>query len=146
MSCGVGLRRSSDPELPGLWQRLAAVAPVWPLPWELPYATGAAPKSKKQNKTKNKQTKKTPWYWYKNSYMNQRNRREAHKYTHNLWSINLWQRMPEYTMGKRQSLQQVVLGKDSLFNRMWINEIKIHLISYTKIGSSHCGTVVKGSD
>ena len=29
-----------------LWLRLAAVAPVQPLAWELPYASGAALKSK----------------------------------------------------------------------------------------------------
>ena len=53
MSCGVGRRHSSDLALLWLWYRPAAVAPIQPLAWELPYATGVAPKSKKQkNKTK----------------------------------------------------------------------------------------------
>ena len=51
MSCGVGHRYGLDPML--LWHRLAAAALIWSLAWELPYGTGAAPKSKKQNKTKN---------------------------------------------------------------------------------------------
>ena len=53
MGCGVGHRRGLDLML--LWwrHRPAAVAPVQPLAWELPYAAGAALKSK------NKQTNKT---------------------------------------------------------------------------------------
>ena len=35
-------RRGSDPELLWLWCRLAAAAPIRPLAWELPYASGAA--------------------------------------------------------------------------------------------------------
>ena len=35
--CGVGCRCGSNPML--LWPRLAAVAPIRPLAWELPYAT-----------------------------------------------------------------------------------------------------------
>ena len=43
VSCGVGRRRSSsDPVLLWLWCRLAATAPIRPLAWEPPYATGAA--------------------------------------------------------------------------------------------------------
>ena len=53
MSCGVGGRRGSDPVLPWLWCRQAAVAPIQLLAWELPYAEGAALKDKgqKPNKT-----------------------------------------------------------------------------------------------
>ena len=42
MSCGVGHRRSSDLALLWFWHRLAATAPIGPLAWESPYATGAA--------------------------------------------------------------------------------------------------------
>ena len=49
-SCGVGSRRSSDPELLWLWLWLAAVAPIPPLAWEPPYAIGAALKRKKKKK------------------------------------------------------------------------------------------------
>ena len=38
MSYGVGHRRSSDPVLLWLWYRLAAVAPIGTLAWELSYA------------------------------------------------------------------------------------------------------------
>ena len=48
LNCGVGCRYSSDPTL--LWHRLAATAPIWPLGWELPYATDAALKKKKKRK------------------------------------------------------------------------------------------------
>ena len=49
MSCGVGGRRGLEPSLLWLWRRLAAVAPIQPLAWELPYAGGAALKRKKKN-------------------------------------------------------------------------------------------------
>ena len=46
MSCGVGPRCGSDSTLLWLWRRLAAVAPVQPLAWELAYAVNMALKSK----------------------------------------------------------------------------------------------------
>ena len=52
MSCGIGRRGSLDPTLLRLWCRLAAVAQIQPLAWELPYAVGAALKGKKPKKTK----------------------------------------------------------------------------------------------
>ena len=52
MRCAVRHRHGSDLMLLWLWCRLAAVAPIGPLAWELPYAAGAALKKKKQNKTK----------------------------------------------------------------------------------------------
>ena len=56
MSCGVGCRHGLDLEwlLLSLW--LAALAPIWPLAWELPYAMGVALKSKQTNKQKTKKT------------------------------------------------------------------------------------------
>ena len=48
MSRGVSLRRGSDPPLLWLWCRLAAVAPIQPLAWELPYAVGVALKIQKK--------------------------------------------------------------------------------------------------
>ena len=50
MSCGVGHRRSLDLVLLWLWCRLAAVVPIRPLAWTLPYALGAAVKRQKTNK------------------------------------------------------------------------------------------------
>ena len=46
MSCGVGHRLGWDPAW--LWPRPAAVAPVGPLDWELPYASSAALKRQKK--------------------------------------------------------------------------------------------------
>ena len=46
MSCGVGRRRGSDPARLWLWCKLAATAPIGPLAWEPPYATGAVLKKK----------------------------------------------------------------------------------------------------
>ena len=49
----MGCRRGSDPELLWLSCRWAAVAaPIQPLAWELPYATGMALKKKKKKKKK----------------------------------------------------------------------------------------------
>ena len=44
MSCGVGHRHSSDLVLLWLWHRLALAALIRSLAWELPLASGAAPK------------------------------------------------------------------------------------------------------
>ena len=45
--CGVGRRRSLDPELLWLWRRPAAVALIQPLAWERLRATGVALNIKK---------------------------------------------------------------------------------------------------
>ena len=56
MSCGVGHRHCLDPTLLWLWCRLAATAPIRPLAWEAPYATGSAlEKIKRQKEKINKQ-------------------------------------------------------------------------------------------
>ena len=47
MSCGVGCRRGSDLVLLWLWCRLTATAPIRPLAWESPYATGVNLKRQK---------------------------------------------------------------------------------------------------
>ena len=52
MSCGVGCRHGLDPGLLWLWCRLAATAPIRPLVWEPPYATGAALEKTKKEKEK----------------------------------------------------------------------------------------------
>ena len=53
MSCGVGRRCSPDLVLLWLWCRPVATAPIQPLIWEPPYATGEALKRQK-DKNKNK--------------------------------------------------------------------------------------------
>ena len=50
MNCGVGHRCGLDPTLLWLWYRTAAITPIPPLDWELPYATGVALKKKKREK------------------------------------------------------------------------------------------------
>ena len=52
VSCGVGCRHGSDPELLLLWRRPVAMAPIRPLVWEVPYAVGAAPAKAKRPKKK----------------------------------------------------------------------------------------------
>ena len=42
LSCTVGRRRGSEPELLWLWRRLVATAPIRPLAWEHPCAASAA--------------------------------------------------------------------------------------------------------
>ena len=58
MSCGVGGRCGSDLVLLWLWCRQVATAPIRPLAWEPPYATGAALKSQKTKKKKKKKERK----------------------------------------------------------------------------------------
>ena len=58
MSWGVGRRGGSDPLLLWLWRRPAVTAPIGPLAWEPPYASGVALEKEKRQKKKTK--KKTP--------------------------------------------------------------------------------------
>ena len=48
MSCSVARRCGLDPALLWSWYRLAAVAVIRPLAWELPYTVGAALKQTKK--------------------------------------------------------------------------------------------------
>ena len=48
MSCGIGRRCRLDLAL--LWQRPAAIALIWPLAWESPYAVDVTLKKKKKKK------------------------------------------------------------------------------------------------
>ena len=50
--CCIGHSHSSDPTLLWLWCRLAGAAPIWPLAWGLPYATGSALKGPGKKKKK----------------------------------------------------------------------------------------------
>ena len=68
---GSKYRHSSDLALPWLWCRLAATAPIQPLAWEPPYATGAAQEiatttttkqqQKRQKTKKKKSIRFSPW-------------------------------------------------------------------------------------
>ena len=49
MSCGVRRRRGLDLAWLWLWYRPAALAPIPPLGWELPYAIDVALKRQKTN-------------------------------------------------------------------------------------------------
>ena len=51
MSCGMSQRHSSDPTLLWLWYRLAPVALIQLLAWELPYAMGVTLKKQKKKKS-----------------------------------------------------------------------------------------------
>ena len=53
MSCGIDLKRGSDPALLWLWCKPAAAAPIGLLAWEPPYAARVA---LKRPKTKTKKT------------------------------------------------------------------------------------------
>ena len=52
MNCGIVRRFGLDLELLWLWRRLAAIAPIRPLPWEAPYAKGEALKKKTEKDKK----------------------------------------------------------------------------------------------
>ena len=51
LSCGIGCRCSSDPELLWLWQRPVATAPIRLPAWELQYAAGSSPRKGKKTHT-----------------------------------------------------------------------------------------------
>ena len=132
MSCGVGRRCGSGPELLWLWRRLAAVARIRPLAWELPMpqvmvlkrqkkkkkhskhntkdshqTTREEKEEKKTNKNKSKTIdgRAIRTYIDTNKYRSmEQDRKSRSKPTH-LWSTNLQQWRQKYTMEKRQSLQ-----------------------------------------
>ena len=54
MSCSVGHRQGADPSLLWLWRRPTAIAPIRPLAWEPPDASGVALKSKNKQTNKKK--------------------------------------------------------------------------------------------
>ena len=58
VSCGIGQRCSSDPEVLWLQHKLATAAAVQPLAWELPYATGVGLERKEGRKKERKKGRK----------------------------------------------------------------------------------------
>ena len=54
--CRAGCRRGSDPALLWFWHRPVATAPIQPLPWEPPYASGVALEKTKKKKRKREST------------------------------------------------------------------------------------------
>ena len=60
VSCGVGGRHGSDLVLLWLWWRPAATAPIRPLAWESPYASGAALNTHTQRRNASYWT---DWLW-----------------------------------------------------------------------------------
>ena len=59
MTCAVGCRHGSDPELLWLWRRLVATTLIRPLAWDSPYAAEAAlEKAEKKRKKKKKKQKR----------------------------------------------------------------------------------------
>ena len=61
MSCGIGWRHGSDLVFLWPWHRPVATAPICPLAWEPPYATGTALKKKKIVYWS---WKIRHWYWF----------------------------------------------------------------------------------
>ena len=70
MSCGVVHRRGLDPALLWLWHRPAATAPVQPLAWEPPYASGAAQEMAERQKKKKRKEKRKKERKKENSKLN----------------------------------------------------------------------------
>ena len=132
MSCVVGRRLSLDPALLWLWHRLVAMAPIRPLAWESPYATGAALENAKRQKNQtNKQTKKKNkknlvWYW---GLFYRENKAEI--------SIFSWTRQnPFISSGpprrKGQKSEEKLMGVQSKLSRteeflLWYSGLRIQL-------------------
>ena len=64
MSCCVGCRRGSDLASLWLWRRPAAIAPIRPLDWEPPYASGATLEKAKRQKQKQNKTECSVSKWF----------------------------------------------------------------------------------
>ena len=71
VSCGIGLRLGSDPELLWLWCRPATTASIWPLACEPPHVLGAAlEKTHTQSSCRNLKPVDWPWnQWKPPSFM-----------------------------------------------------------------------------
>ena len=67
MSCAVGCRGGSDPELLWLWRRLVATALI--RAWEPPYAAGAAQEIAKKAKKKEKEMGHFLLYIFKKNFL-----------------------------------------------------------------------------
>ena len=57
MNCGIGHRQGLDPELLWLWCRPVPTAPIEPLAWEPPYATGVVLKRQEEGRKEGKKKK-----------------------------------------------------------------------------------------
>ena len=68
MSRGADCRCGLDPMLLSLWCRLAAVALIRSLAWELPYAAGVAIKSKKKKKSSTNSSECWPLCWLREDH------------------------------------------------------------------------------
>ena len=84
MSCGVVHRSGLDLMFLWLWCRPAGVAPIWPLAWEPPYATGAALKSKSKKK---KVQGKVRWKTRRQKVTRREGRNRKH---HGVWTSLVW--------------------------------------------------------
>ena len=76
---------------------------------------------------------KTVWYWHKRWHMDQWNRIESPEIKSTKPTVSLQQKRQKHTMGKRQSLQQIVLRKLTATCK----SVKLeHILTpYTKINS-----------
>ena len=69
MSCYVSHRGGLDPTLLWLWCRLAAIASIRLLAWELPYDSGAALKRKKKDRDNIVKRQPTKWEKISTNYI-----------------------------------------------------------------------------
>ena len=63
MSCGVGPRCGLDLALLWMWHRLAVVAVIQPLVWELQYAAGATLKRRKEGRREGREEEGKKGNW-----------------------------------------------------------------------------------
>ena len=143
MSCGVGYRCGLDLAL--LWCRLTAAAPIWPLGWELPYASGAA--LKRQTDRKKGRRKKERKKGIKTDSLNCECKEkiciifgicQSWRITNfiHVRVYTLWNHGPKFTMSRKGCVCLVQLCENSSGSDYSVN-FKL------KMGSYHGGSAVR---
>ena len=139
MSCGVGHRLGSDPVLLWLWLRLAAAAPIRPLGWEPPYASGATPPPKKDKKRRHSSDLTVNFFtvlnqhklWY--SAEHKRNRKLKEYQIVSIWIIVLSVLSSSVSPFLPQQHPGHPSKSKALFELLWCLNVLLPLLCSTKV-------------
>ena len=147
MSCSVGRRRSSDRALLWLWSRLATVALIRRLAWELPYAMSMALKSKKKKEKKERKEEKRNLKSELGRFLVLRNSRKYFLFTASVkqpcWSIP----GDRSVSSTKECFSLPVFMRPCLY--FCLIQVTFLILNFTfqkSSWSSHCGSVVNKSD
>ena len=137
MSYGVCCRCGLDPKLLWLWCRPAAVAPIGPLAWELPYAVGSALKSKKKKEEEEEEENKCCIVSWTGSWNRERS------------LVKEWWNRNEVCNPVNISVLMVIYAQNVHIRRRWMREMQklfvlpVYLFCKSKMISRHKGFKIK---